>query len=156
MKEYNLDKIVNHKIATVAVLLKRQAFRLIADNNLEITPEQWVLLYYLWEKDGLSIGELATKSKKDFGNVTRIVEKLIKSGYVEKLKSKTDSRKSNVYILPKADSIKNKIMKCWVESSEISLKGISENEQKILLDLLQKVENNIIENNNRLEKSSGL
>lgn len=143
--DFNLDKSVNHRIATLAVLLKRQVFRIIAENELEITPDQWVVMYYLWEKNGLSVGEIASKSKKDFANVTRIVDKLEKSGFVEKRKSKDDSRKTNIYILPKADNIKQKIHNCWSESSAIALKGISTSEQQFLLDIIQKMEDNILD-----------
>jgi len=144
--EFNLDDFVNHRIATVAILLKRQVFRIIAKNDLQITPDQWVILHYLWEKNGLSVGELASKSKKDFANVTRIIDKLVKTGYVDKKKSRLDSRMSHVYLLPKADKIKGKIHDCWIESTEISLKGVTGSEQKILLELLQRIENNILEN----------
>lgn len=144
---FNLDHSVNHRIATVATLLKRQVFRIIAENKLEITPEQWVLLYYLWNHDGLSIGELVTKSKKDYANVTRIVDKLIKSGYLEKRKSEIDSRKSNLFILPKALEIKDQITKCWKASTAITLNGISEEEQQSFLKTLQKIEDNIFSAN---------
>jgi len=145
--EFNLDHSVNHRIATVATLLKRQIFRIIAENKLEITPDQWVLLYYLWDEDGLSIGELVAKSKKDFANVTRIADKLIKSGYLEKRKSEIDSRKSNLFILPKALEIKNQITKCWEESTAITLHDISEEEQQRFLKTLQKIEDNIFSAN---------
>jgi len=142
---FNLDHSVNHNIATLAVLLKRQVFRIISKNKLEITPDQWVVLYYLWQKDGSSMGDIASKSKKDFANVTRIVDKLVKQGYVCKRKSKTDSRISNIYLQDKAERIKQGIQDCWEESSAIALKGISEEEQQTLLKILGKIEVNILE-----------
>ncbi len=144
--EFNLEESVNHNIATLAVLLKRQVFRIIAENDLEITPDQWVVLYYLWQEDGLTVGQIASKAKKDFANATRIVDKLEKLGYVEKRKGKEDSRKSNIFILPKADSIKDKILKCMTESMTISLNGIDETEQKCFMNTLAKIEKNILDN----------
>ncbi|MDR3706268.1 MAG: MarR family transcriptional regulator [Paludibacteraceae bacterium] len=144
--EYNLDNTINHRIATLAILLKRQVYRIIAENNLEITPEQWVIMYYLWKENGLSIGEIAAKSKKDFGNVTRIIDKLEKLEYVNKRKNDKDSRIINIYLLPKAEDIKEPITKCWEKSTNITLKGISDSEQEILLNILNKIENNILEN----------
>ena len=143
--EPKLENTVNHRIASVASLLKRQIFRIIAENELEITPEQWVILYYLWQENGLAIGDIAARSKKDFANVTRIVEKLGKLGYVEKRKSPADNRISNIFILPKADKIKDKIHKCWKESTDIALKGINKTDQKYFLTILDKIESNILE-----------
>lgn len=142
--EIKLENSVNHRIATLALLLKRQVFRIIADNKLEITPDQWVVLYYLWEDNGITVGDLATRSKKDFGNVTRIVDKLSKLGYVTKKKSKTDSRSVLVYILPKADEIKDKIYICMQQSIDIATNGIKESEQAFMLDLIEKMERNIL------------
>ncbi len=144
--KYKLENSVNHRIATIATLLKRQVFRVIAENNLEITPEQWVVMYYLWQDNGLSVGEISKRTHKDFANVTRIIAKLEKLGYVSKNKSKKDSRSSIIHILPKADEIKDKIQNCWKQSTELALDNISQSEQEQLLQLLDKIENNILKN----------
>jgi DNA-binding MarR family transcriptional regulator len=144
--ENKLENSVNHRIATLAVLLKRQVFQIIAKNELEITPEQWVVIYYLWQENGLSIGEIANRTKKDFANVTRIINKLEKIGYISKIRSDKDSRSFNVFINTKADAIKDAVQKCWKQSSDLALKGISEQEQQYLLGIIDKIENNILEN----------
>ncbi len=143
---FKLENSVNHRIATLAVLLKRQVFRIIAKNNLNITPEQWVIMYCLWQENGLPVGEISNRTKKDFANVTRIVNKLEKLGYVKKVKSTKDSRSINICILPKADEIKNDIQNCWKESTEIALQGITKKEQENFLKIIEKIENNILEN----------
>ena len=75
----DIDKMVNHKIAKLSGIIKRQIYQIISEEGLDITPEQWVILVYLWENDGQTIGGLVTQSQKDFANVTRIVEKLSKN-----------------------------------------------------------------------------
>jgi DNA-binding MarR family transcriptional regulator len=89
------------------------------------------------------VGEIARRSKKDFANVTRIVEKLEKQGYVSKTKSKKDSRISNVFILPKADEIKEDIQDVWKQASDIALNEVSEKEQEQLMEILAKIEKNV-------------
>ncbi len=140
-----LEDSVNHKIATLAGLLKRQVFRIIAENKLNITPDQWVILYYLWQEDGLTVGSLASLSKKDFGNITRIIDKLVKLEYVEKRKSDIDSRVSHIFLLPGAEEIKESIQKCWKQSTDIALKGINDSEKSLMLNLLDRIESNILE-----------
>ncbi len=143
----NLDQSVNHRIATLAVLLKRQVFRLISENKLAITPDQWVILYYLWEEDGLSVGSLATKSKKDFANTTRIIDNLVKSGYIEKRKISNDNRITTIHLLPEAETLKKPIIKLWEESTNIAMNGIGEAEKIIFLDLLDRIERNVMSQN---------
>ncbi len=142
--EINLENIVNHRIATLATLVKRQVYKIIAEKKIEITPEQWVVMYYLWQEDGLSIGEIASRSKKDFANITRIVDRLKSQGYVTKRKNRKDGRSYNVFMLSKADAIKNDIQNCWIQTSDIALDGISESEQKYLLEIFDKIENNLL------------
>lgn len=143
--ENDLDNKVNHRIAIVSSLLKRQIYRIIADKKIEITPDQWVILNYLWETNGLSIGELAVKSKKDFANVTRIIEKLHKQNYVTKEKSKEDGRSNLVFYTEKAAEIKSTVEECQRHSLEISLKNVSLKEQKTILAILEKIEKNSID-----------
>ena len=55
----DIDKMVNHKIAKLSGIIKRQIYQIISEEGLDITPEQWVILVYLWENDGL-ISDLST------------------------------------------------------------------------------------------------
>ena len=54
--------MVNHKIAKLSGIIKRQIYQIISEEGLDITPEQWVLLVNLWENDGQTIGDLVTLS----------------------------------------------------------------------------------------------
>lgn len=144
MMEYNLDNLINHRIAMLAVLLKRQVIRIIAKNELEITPDQWIIIYYLWQENGLTVSEIANRSKKDIANATRIIDKLEKMGYVNKRRNDKDNRSFNIYVLPKAEAIKDKVHNCWKESLELALKGISESEQQYLLKIIDKIETNVL------------
>jgi|JFJP01.1.fsa_nt_gi DNA-binding MarR family transcriptional regulator len=141
---YNLDDLVNHRIAMLAILLKRQILRIIAKNELDITPEQWIILYHLWNKDGLTISEVANISRKDIANATRIIDKLEKMGYVSKKRNENDSRSYLINALPKAEEIKNKVQNCWKESVELATEGISKSEQQELLIIIEKIESNVL------------
>ena len=120
--------MVNHKIAKLSGIIKRQIYQIISEEGLDITPEQWVLLVNLWENDGQTIGDLVTQSQKDFANVTRIVEKLSKNGYIIKRKNHKDGRSVLLYCTDKVKTIMPHINKCQMLSLNISLKGISQEE----------------------------
>lgn len=143
--EDDLEDSLGHKISILAVLLKRQVFRNFAENKLPITPDQWIIMHFLWEQNGLSISELALKTKKDFANVTRIVDKLSRQNYVERRKDQTDSRITKVYTLPAGDDLRIEIEQCWKRSNEILLYNISYAEQEMMLDGLRRMERNLAE-----------
>jgi len=143
--ENKLDAHLNHRIAILSGLIKRQVYRIIADEGINITPEQWSVLSYLWDENGLTIGEIALRSRKDFANITRIVDKLQKQDYIYKKKNEKDGRSYLVYYTEKADNIKNRIEKCQNRSSDISLNGISEEEQRYIMDIIDKMEKNSLD-----------
>jgi DNA-binding MarR family transcriptional regulator len=138
-----LNKNITHRMAIISTLAKRLIYKAINEASLEITPDQWSLLYYLWAKDGLSIGEIAELSKKDFSNVTRIVDKLVRDEYVQKKKDTRDKRSYHVFLLPKADTVKDKVEQIQSKTMSESLNGISDKEQKFLLNILNVMEINI-------------
>lgn len=140
--ENKLDTRINHRIAILSGLIKRQIYRIIAEEGINITPEQWGILSYLWEENGLTIGEIVSKSRKDFANVTRIVEKLQKQEYVLKRKNEKDGRSYLVFYTEKANEIRLAIEKCQRRSLDISLNGISEEEQKLFMQTIDKIEKN--------------
>ena len=139
----DLERSVNHRIASVSMLAKRAAIRTIAREGLDITPEQWTVLYYLWQEDGLPVGELVRRTKKDFANVTRIVDKLLRTGYVRKERDRSDGRTFHIYLLPAGLKIRDGIESIQEEVLSLSLAGITEHEQEMMLALLARMEANI-------------
>lgn len=139
MSAFDLDKSINHTIAYAATLMKRQLFSLFKKNNLEITPDQWVVLYYLWQQDGLNFGELAEKTKKDNANITRIINRLEKQNLVKKVNRKDDKRFYNVYLTDNANNTKDKVYGSILTSTDICSNSLSIEEQTILLKLLNKL-----------------
>lgn len=142
--DFNFENVINHRIGMLALLMKRHILKIISDHNIDITPEQWTVLFYLLQENGLTIGEIANRSKKDFANVTRIVDKLNKMEFVTKVKSKKDGRIFHVFIQPKAAKTKKDIQKCWKKASAIALNEVSQAEQQQFMEILIKIENNIL------------
>ena len=146
------ENSINQRMAVISTLAKRLIQRVIVSAGLTITPDQWSVLSYMWHKDGLSIGKIAEYSKKEFSNITRIVEKLERNGYVEKRRNEADSRSWQVYLLPKAYTIRDVVTSLQRQTMQQSLKGISEEHQRVMLEAFEKMESNIMEQMDRLEK----
>lgn len=137
-----LDTRINHRIAILSGLIKRQVYRIIAEEGVSITPEQWGILSYLWEENGLTIKEIVLRSRKDFANVTRIIGKLEKQGYIRKSKNEKDGRSFLIHCTERSNAIKQNIEICQNRSLEISMNGISKEEQCAFLQILERIEKN--------------
>jgi len=138
MKKVNLDRSINHHIAISSIMMKRVLFKILAKNNLNITPEQWNILYYLSEKGSMTIGEMSKYTYKDFANTSRIAQKLEKLGYIVKMKSEKDKRTASISITDSGRNINKEIHKCAYQAMNICTEGIGVEEQNIILNGLKK------------------
>ena len=66
IEQFNFDirlifAILNGKVSAA---INRKLSRNFRQNDLEITPEQWTVLIFLWEKDGVTQQELCMQPLK--------------------------------------------------------------------------------------------
>ena len=59
---------------------------------LGLTYTQYILFLVLWEKDGLTVGEICKRLMLDSGTLSPILKKLRQQGYIEKQQSVSDER----------------------------------------------------------------
>ena len=59
---------------------------------LGLTYTQYILFLVLWEKDGLTVGEICKRLMLDSGTLSPILKKLRDKGYIEKQQSASDER----------------------------------------------------------------
>ncbi|MBR3269515.1 MAG: MarR family transcriptional regulator, partial [Oscillospiraceae bacterium] len=60
--------------------------------KLGLTYTQYILFLVLWEKDGLTVGEICKRLMLDSGTLSPVLKKLRQEGYLEKTQSTTDER----------------------------------------------------------------
>lgn len=93
-------------ISVASRLLSGELQKQLADNNIDITIEQWTLLYYLWEKDGITQNELASIANKEKSTITRHLDALQKKGLIARESHPTDKRNKVLVLTEKGKHIK--------------------------------------------------
>ena len=78
IEQFNFDirlifAILNGKVSAA---INRKLSRNFRQNGLEITPEQWTVLIFLWEKDGVTQQELCNATFKDKPSMTRLIDNM--------------------------------------------------------------------------------
>lgn len=68
-----------------------------AANGVEITVEQWNVLIAIYNRDGMTQGELCSTMSQEKTGVSRLVSALEKRGYVRREASKEDRRVKYIY-----------------------------------------------------------
>ena len=59
---------------------------------LGLTYTQYIVFLVLWEKDGITVGELCERLMLDNGTISPLLKKMQQAGYIEKTRSAEDDR----------------------------------------------------------------
>lgn len=113
--------------------------------ELGLTYAQYVIMMALWERDGISMGELSRVSKMDKGFLTSAIEKMKNLKYLSIKADKLDQRKKMIFLTTKGNELKFKA-KCIPEEIVRCLKGeeISDEDVSTLIGLLDKINELIV------------
>lgn len=82
----------------LSAAISRRLYRVFRQEGIEVTPEQWTVMYYLWSRDGVTQQELCNLTFKDKPSMTRLIDNLEKLGCVNRVPSKND-RRINIIML---------------------------------------------------------
>ena len=66
--------------------------------ELKLTYTQYIVMLVLWEKDGVTVGEICKKLMLDNGTVSPLLKKMSALGYLERNHSKDDERSVLIYL----------------------------------------------------------
>ena len=112
-------------------------------NEIDITVEQWRILFYLWKEDGVNQQELALIAKKEKSTMTRQIDALEKKGLVERRNLSKDKRNKLIFLTEKGSAIENKSLEVAEKITQRSEEGITTEELKIFKNVLHKILKNL-------------
>lgn len=129
----------------VSMAINRQMYRNFRKEGLDITPEQWTVLSFLWRQDGMSQQALCDATFKDKPSMTRLVDNLAKQDLVERKVAPNDRRSNLVYLTDKGQGIKEKANIAVNETMKYAFAGIDQDGLTLVRHLLKIVFDNIQE-----------
>lgn len=112
--------------------------------GIEITIEQWSVLYHLWKEDGKSQQQLCEATFRDKPSITRLVDNLEKSKLVKRVAAKNDRRINLIYLTNEGKNLQEKTMMVANQTLNEALEGVSHEDIEMAKDVLQKVYDNLV------------
>ena len=140
-KRGELYSVINGMASTAVARRLQKNFRL---SGLEITIEQWSVLYHLWKQDGLSQQELCNRTFRDKPSITRLLDNLEKQKLVKRMPSKDDRRINLVCLTESAKLLQDKTIELANQTMDEALVGVGKNEIEIVKQVFQKVYDNLL------------
>jgi len=142
-KEMNfIFPIINGKVSTA---INRKLYRNFRKAGLEITPEQWTVLSFLWKEDGVNQQKLCDATFKDKPSMTRLIDNLEKLNLVNRKMLITDRRANLVYLTPEGRGIEKKANMAVQNTMKAAFAGIDKKGIEEARKLLKIVFDNINE-----------
>lgn len=111
--------------------------------ELNLTIEQWSVLYHLWKQDGISQQDLCKATFRDKPSMTRLVDNLEKAGMVKRIASKTDRRKNLIYLTNKAQELQDSCYALAEKTVEEALVGVDDDKIQVCKEVLKVVYENL-------------
>lgn len=111
--------------------------------GLNLTIEQWSVLYQLWKQDGSSQQELCLRTFRDKPSITRLVDNLEKLQLVKRVPSEKDRRINLVYLTKQGCKMEGLTMELAEETLNEALTGIPSENISLCKEILQQVYDNL-------------
>ncbi|SEL33978.1 DNA-binding transcriptional regulator, MarR family [Ruminococcus sp. YRD2003] len=101
---------------------------------LGLTYTQYILFLVLWEKDGLTVGEICKRLMLDSGTLSPVLKKLRQQGYIEKSQSTADERSFIITLTEKGRMLQEKAKDIPLQVGKCV--NIAPEKARLLYDLL--------------------
>lgn len=139
--ELNLDlklifAILNGKV-TAAIY--RKLLKHFSEAGLTLTPEQWTVLLYLSEQDGVSQQQLCRATYKEKPAMSHLVDIMEENGLVKRRVNPDDRRSNLVHLTPRGHLIKSRAQKVAIHTLKEALRGLGEESLMITQDVLRQI-----------------
>lgn len=115
----------------------------IALNALGLHTGQEMILFQLWEEEGITPTQIAETLCVEPPTVTKMLQRLEKSGFVDRRPDPEDGRISRVYLTPEGKSLQIPVQQVWNRLEAQTIAGLSDMEQALLKRLLLQIQGNL-------------
>ncbi|MBM3413981.1 MAG: MarR family transcriptional regulator [Bacteroidetes bacterium] len=128
-------------VASTAIARRMQ--KKFNEAGLNLSIEQWSVLYHLWKKDGISQQELCKASFRDKPSITRLVDNMEKTGLVKRVAAANDRRVNLIYLTKDGQQLQEQTLKLADQTLMEALRGVPVDKVDVCKQTLQVVYDNL-------------
>ena len=139
-KKGELYSFITGKASTAIARRLQKKFNAAGVN---ITIEQWSVLYHLWKQEGISQQELCNATFRDKPSITRLVDNLEKQNLVKRVASEHDRRINLIFLTKQAQKLQEETMALAEETLNDALIGVPADRIDVCKEVLQLVYDNL-------------
>lgn len=106
-------------------------------------PEQWTVLIFLWEKDGVKQQELCDATFKDKPSMTRLIDNMERQHLVVRISDKNDRRTNLIHLTKTGRELEHKAKEISNRTIIEALEGVDVDDLKVGQKVLHQIFHNI-------------
>ncbi len=128
---YNMDKAIKS--------YRMYAQKKLKESGFKITIDQWLIIKTILENPAITQQEIAKNVFKDNASVTRMIDLLVKSEYLERKDNPGDRRKSNLVVSEEGKAIISQVHDLVLENRKNALDSITTEQLETMNLALKKI-----------------
>ena len=135
----DIDQIIFYRLERAIRSYRQFAQREIRKAGHSITVDQWLTMKNILENPGIKQHDLAEKVFKDNASITRIIELLVKAGYLDRTVNAADRRRSTLKVTKDGARIVSQVNRVVERNRQNALRNTTSTEIETTADFLKKV-----------------
>lgn len=146
MEKQDSAKKIGYYLERTTRIVKLSYLQAFAQLGVDITPEQWVMLDSLYQRNGQSQTELAGDSYKNAPTVSRILDLLEKKGLVERQRFANDRRRYKIFLTKEGQVTVEKVKPAVASLREQGWQQLTDEDYSTFLRIMNQVFDNLRSN----------
>lgn len=134
-------------INRLSFLSRKEVSQRFREAGYSISPEEWALLLVLWTKGPQVPSTLSEETVKDRTTVTRLIDGLVKKGFVVRTENPADRRRSDISLTPAGSELKDKLLPIGMRMIEKATMGVPPEDIEITMRTLRLFTENLTASN---------
>ncbi len=141
----HLNNIIFYTMDRAEKSYRQYAQKKLKEAGFNITVDQWLVLKAIEEDSNATQQQISQRVFKDVASVTRIVELLVKNGWMSRSFHSTDRRRFNLQLTQEGQDLIERLKPFTAANRKKALEGITPPEIQQLKDTLEKIIKNVTE-----------
>lgn len=126
-------------------LIDNRIENVLDNEGIDLSRMQFVILKKIAESEGLNQNELAWFVKRNKSSLTRMIDTLIRKGFITKTTSKTDKRANCLHLTDEGRSIIERAIPHFRALAKLIEQDLSDDEIAQTIEILKKIQRNVDE-----------
>ena len=123
--------------------LRNESYREFRERGIELTPEQWMILVRLWEREGRSQNDLCDSTFRDRPTMSRILDGMERRKLIVRRADPNDKRSRLVYLTAVGQSLEKQLVPVARKIVTRALRGVSREDLHTTRQTLRRIFENL-------------